>query len=293
MPSAPGVGAVEAKTQYLDADGRRLAFRSIGTGRPIVLCTRFRGNMDLWDPLFLDSLAAAGFRAITFDYSGLGLSTGAPDYNPLSLARDAHDLIEGLALRDVVVCGWSLGGLAAQAYLAMFPDALTHLVLIGTGPPGLLVKPAEQLFYDTASKPVNTLDDEVVLFFEPRSVASRAAAERSHQRIARRSGDVSPPIPIDFATGFLGTKPRNPIFPADSVLAAMKHTAVPILHVGGDHDISFPIENWYALNGQLPTLQLLTYSAAGHAPHHEHPVAVAEHIGAFVRTTAMAVMQSG
>jgi pimeloyl-ACP methyl ester carboxylesterase len=70
------------------------------------------------------------------------------------------------------------------------------------------------------------------------------------------------------------------------VLAALKSTTIPILHVGGDHDISFPIENWYALNGQLPTVQLLTFPQAGHGPQHEHPVAVAEHIGTFVRTTA-------
>ena len=69
-------GALAAHTQYVDVNGRRLAYRSIGTGKPLVLCTRFRGNMDLWDPLFLDSLAATGFRVITFDYSGLGLSTG-------------------------------------------------------------------------------------------------------------------------------------------------------------------------------------------------------------------------
>lgn len=277
--------AVHARTQYVETKGRRLAFRSIGDGTPLVLCLRFRGNMDLWDPLFLDSLAAEGFRVITFDYSGLGLSTGTPDYNPPALARDAHDLIEALALRDVVVGGWSLGGLAAQAYLAMYPADLTHLVLIGTGPPGLLVKTADQLFYDTASHPVNTFEDEVILFFEPRSGASRAAAERSHQRIAQRTTDLSVPVPVDFATAFLSTGPRNPIFPADTVLDAMKVTTVPILHVGGDHDISFPIENWYALNSQLPTLQLLTYPTAGHAPHHQHPVAAAAHIATFVRTT--------
>jgi hypothetical protein len=29
-----------------------------------VLCTRFRGNMDVWDPAFLDALARNGFRVI-------------------------------------------------------------------------------------------------------------------------------------------------------------------------------------------------------------------------------------
>lgn len=272
-------------TLYVDVNGRRLAYRSIGSGKPLVLCIRFRGNMDLWDPLFLDSLAAAGFRVITFDYSGLGLSTGEKNYDPMSLARDAHDLVQALDLRDIVIGGWSLGGLAAQAFIAMYPQRVTHAVLIGTGPPGPNVKDAEQLFYETASRPVNTFEDEVVLFFEPRSAASREAAQRSHDRIAQRSVDRSAPVPIDFAVSFLGSGPRNPIFPADAVLAALKHTTIPILHIGGDHDISFPIENWYALNGQLPTFQLITFPQAGHGPHHEHPVATAEHVATFVRTT--------
>src|SRR5262245_39380713 len=279
------MNAITAQNQFLESRGRRLAYRSIGAGKPIVLCTRFRGNLDLWDPLFLDSLALAGFRAITFDYSGLGLSTGDKNYSPMSLARDAHDLIVALDLQDVVIGGWSLGGLAAQAFIALYPELVTHAVLIGTGPPGLNVKDAEQLFYDTASKPVNTFDDEVILFFEPRSPASRAAAKRSHDRIAQRTVDRSVPVPVDFAVAFLGSAPKNPIFPADAVLEALKSTTIPILHVGGDHDVSFPIENWYARHRELPTLQLLTFPNTGHAPQHEHPVAVAEHIAAFVRTS--------
>jgi pimeloyl-ACP methyl ester carboxylesterase len=277
--------ALTTPNLFLDTRGRRLAYRSIGAGTPVVLCTRFRGNMDLWDPLFLDSLAAAGFRVITFDYSGLGLSTGDKTYDPVSLARDARDLIEALDLKDVVIGGWSLGGLAAQTFVAMYPDRISHAVLIGTGPPGPLVKTAEQLFYDTARIPENTIEEQITLFFEPRSHASRAAGKRSIDRIAKRETDCSMPVPIEFAATALGVRPRNPMFPADAVLTALKTTAIPLLHVGGDHDISFPVENWYALNQQLPTLQLLTLPQAGHAPHHQYPIATARHIATFVRTS--------
>src|SRR5262249_51165757 len=277
-----------APNQFVESRGRRLAYRSIGTGTPIVLCTRFRGNKDLWDPLFLDSLASRGMRVITFDYSGLGLSTGARTYDPVSLARDARDLIEALELNKVVIAGWSLGGLAAQTFLAMYPQNITHAVLIGTGPPGPTVKSAEQLFYDTARIPENTFEEQIILFFEPKSQLSRAAARLSVDRIESRQGDRSVAVPIEFATAALGTRPRNPTLPADAVLAVLKTTTVPILHVGADHDISFPVENWYALNSQLPTLQVLTFPQAGHAPHHQYPVASAEHIATFVHKTPSA-----
>ena len=277
--------AVNAPNHYVDVVGRRLAYRSIGEGTPIVLCTRFRGTMDVWDPAFLDALSNQGFRVITFDYSGLGLSSGDRNYDPPALARDAVDLIDALELDRVVIGGWSLGGLAAQVVVAMFPTRISHAVLIGTSPPGPLIKPAEQLFYDTAVKPDNSFEDEVVLFFEPSSTASRDAAKRSVDRIAQRTEGRSAPVPAEWAAARLGNTPRNPIFPANAVLTALKNTNIPILHIGADHDPIFPVENWYALNQQLPTLQLLTFPRAGHGPHHEHPEAAAAHIATFVRTT--------
>jgi pimeloyl-ACP methyl ester carboxylesterase len=281
----PVVTAVNAPTQFVEVDGRKLAYRSIGVGVPLVLCVRFRGTMDVWDPAFLDALVAEGFQVVTFDYSGLGASTGEKTLNPFALAKDAGDLIKALDLKDIVLGGWSLGGLAAQAALALFPDQVSHLVLVGTGPPGVYIKQAEQLFYDTARKD-NDFEDEVILFFEPKSPASRAAAQRSHDRIAARTVDLSPPVPREWAAELLGDKPKANPFPAEPILDLLKSTDIPILHVGGDHDISFPIENWYALNQALPTLQLLTFPKAGHGPQHEHPEASAAHIATFVRTTS-------
>jgi pimeloyl-ACP methyl ester carboxylesterase len=268
----------------VELGGRRLAYRSVGEGMPVLLCTRFRGNMDTWDPAFLDGLVAEGYRVITFDYAGLGLSTGERTYNPASLARDAAELISALGLGRVVIGGWSLGGIAAQVLLATRPDLVSHAVLIGTTPPGPAVKAPEQLFVDTARVPGSSPERDEILFFEPGSALSRAAAARSAERLALRQDGRSPEVPGDWAAAQLGDTPRNPPFPSDAVLAALKATSVPILHIGADHDIAFPVENWYALNGHLPTVQLLTYPQAGHAPHHQYPEAAAASVGTFLRT---------
>lgn len=254
--------ALTAPTQFIETGGRTLAYRSIGKGKPILLATRFRGTLDLWDPAFLNGLAERGFRVITFDYSGLGLSTGTPSYNPLEMAADPRDLIQALGLKDVILLGWSIGGMAAQVALTLYPQEISHLVLLGSTPPGDLVKPAEQLFYNLAGKDVNDFEDVVALFFEPKSASSRAAASRSQARIAGG--------------------PANPAFPAPPVMETLKTTSVPILHIGGDHDIIFPVENWYALNGVLPTVTLVTYPSAGHGPQHQHPELTADIIASFV-----------
>jgi pimeloyl-ACP methyl ester carboxylesterase len=104
------------QTRFVEVGGRKLAYRSVGKGKPIVLCHRFRGVLDLWDPAFIDSLTAEGFQVVTFDYSGLGQSTGEKSYNPASLVQDAKDLIDALGLRDVVIGGWSIGGLLRRYF---------------------------------------------------------------------------------------------------------------------------------------------------------------------------------
>lgn len=272
-------------TKFLESKGRRLAYRSVGTGKPLVLCNRFRGVLDLWDPAFIDGLAGQGFQVITFDYSGLGQSTGEKSYNPMSLAQDTVDLISGLGLEDFAIGGWSIGGITAQIVLAMTGDKASHVVLLATTPPGQLVKPGEQLFYDTAAKPGIDLDQFTTVFFEPSDAASREASKRSFERIAARKDGRSPDVPADWAISQIGNTPRNPLFPADQILDLLKATKTPILHLGGDHDIVMPVENWYALNNQLPTLQLITYPRAGHGPHHQYPEMAAVQISAFVKNT--------
>jgi pimeloyl-ACP methyl ester carboxylesterase len=275
--------SLQARTQFVDTRGRRLAFRRFGAGTPIVLCVRFRGTMDSWDPAFLDALAAEGLEVIVFDYSGLGLSTGTPTYNPAALAKDALDLVAALGLRRVVIGGWSVGGIVAQIILAQAQELVSHVVLIATTPPGPLVKTGEPLFYELARRSNTAPEDAVQLFFEPRSAASRTAAAASLARQALRSEDRSPEVPYEWAGQQLSEGPRNPMFPADGVLHLLKSTTVPVLHIGADHDIVFPVENWYALNAQLPTLQLVTFPSAGHGPQLQYPQAAAGHIGTFVK----------
>jgi pimeloyl-ACP methyl ester carboxylesterase len=274
------VTAITAPTQFVEVNDRRLAYRTIGSGQPLVLLVRYRGTMDDWDPLFLDNLAERGFQVTVFDYSGLGQSSGTRSYNPGALAKDAIELIQALGLGKVVIGGWSLGGIAAQVVLTQAPQLVSHAVLMGTTPPGLLAKPGEALFYELARRE-NDFEDFVSLFFEPASDTSRASAERAWARLASRVADRSPQVPVDWAAQQLGDGPENTVFPVEAVLHALKSTTIPLLHLGADHDIVFPVENWYALNSQLPTLTVVSFPSAGHGPHMQYPEAAAGHIAAF------------
>lgn len=282
-------GARTAPSQTIESRGRRLAYRMFGAGPTLVLALRFRGVMDSWDPAFLDALAAS-FTVVIFDYSGLGRSTGTPSYQRAAMAQDILDLADGLGLGRFVLGGWSLGGVAAQVFAAEHPDRVRQLILIGTTPPGPQPHGPEPVFYERALKPVNDLDDETVLFFEPASEASRAAARASHARIAAREGDLSPPVPPETFLRLLEeSNDPEAIFPDPDgrFEAFFRQGSLPVLAISGDHEIVFPVANWQALNRVWPTLHLVTIPQAGHGPQHQMPEFVAGLIAGFVRATPL------
>ncbi|PTL76508.1 alpha/beta fold hydrolase [Vitiosangium sp. GDMCC 1.1324] len=280
---APVPTAVNTPTRFVEVKGRRLAYRELGQGVPIILCLRFRGILDSWDPAFLDALAAH-HRVITFDYSGLGQSTGTPSYVRTSLAQDAVDLADALGLERFIIGGWSLGGIAAQVVTRLHPERVIKIILIGTTPPGKVRMPAKPIFYERALKPENDLDDEVVLFFHPESQKSRAAAVASHNRIAARTTDTSPAIPINTVLKMLAESKGDDVFVDDSGYRDfLKTTTIPILVISGDQEIVFPVENWFDLTPQTKSVHLMVFPQMGHGPQHEAPQVCADLIASFIK----------
>ena len=176
--------------------------------------------------------------------------------------------------------------MAAQTVTTHHPELVIHTILIGTVPPGKNAYPAEQLFFETALKPVYDLADEAILFFEPQSAASRNAAKLSHDRIAERTGDLDIPIPPLLYDRLLQEDAGEDLFPdKHDSRDKLKTMKTPILVISGDHHLVFPVENWYALTRELPTMQLIVFPQAGHGPQHQYPEACVEYITMFIRTT--------
>lgn len=285
LPAAPAADhAVSAPTQFVETkDGRTLAYRSVGRGPVIVLCNRFRGTLDHWDPAFIDGLAK-NFRVITFDFRGIGRSSGEAPTKIMEMADDAKELIEALKLGKVILGGWSMGGMAAQVLATVHPEMISHLVLIGTGPAGKNGHDMEPIFLEVAHKPVNDLADEYILFFEPKSEPSRRAADASHERIARRTTDLDVPVPPPAWARLhqAGAEFRANLHGSREMLL---RTRIPILILHGDHDIVFPVENWHALNREMPTAQLIVFPHAGHGPQHQFVDASVAYLTSFVLCT--------
>src|SRR4051812_9378362 len=121
-PSAYAADALTAPTKVVKVGRQKVGYRSIGTGRPIVLVMGLGGTMDGWDPTFLDALAATGHRVVIFDNEGIGRSRALKGRLTIRRMGDtAAALIARLKLKRPDVGGWSMGGMIAQSLAVRHP----------------------------------------------------------------------------------------------------------------------------------------------------------------------------
>jgi len=273
------VSATNVRTQMATVGDRQFAYRSIGTGSPVLFLQRFRGTMDDWDPALVDAVAT-NHRAILFDNSGVATSTGEVATTLEAAADDAVVFARSLGIDKAAVLGWSMGGLIAQEVAIRHPDFSRQAIVIGAVPPGPTPTPTQQLFATTARKPVYSFEDQVTLFFT-QSDASRKAAQRSLDRIAARTVDREPPVSV---TAYTNQTAAIKGFHEDlDALAKIEATDVPILVLNGNQDIANPVDNWYALGAKARSAEIHVFPDAAHGSLHQLPERTAEEISNFIR----------
>jgi pimeloyl-ACP methyl ester carboxylesterase len=117
-------------------DGGSISVISRGTGPPILLSHGVTLSVRTWVKQ-MESLPETGFRTIAFDHRGHGESSvGDAGHTLDTLAADMRTVLEGLDLRDAVLVGHSMGGVAAMLFCLRHPEEaaarLAGLVLLST-----------------------------------------------------------------------------------------------------------------------------------------------------------------
>src|SRR6188508_1753967 len=126
---------VETET-FVETDRARLAVRTLGNGRPIVV---LHGGPDFDYEYLLpevDQLADLG-RLVLYAQRGRGRSFAGEGPDDVSIESDVADLD---AIRtwtgsdDVALLGHSWGGVLAMEYAIRHPGRVSHLILANTAP---------------------------------------------------------------------------------------------------------------------------------------------------------------
>jgi pimeloyl-ACP methyl ester carboxylesterase len=101
---------------------------SRGSGQPIVMSHGVLLTAQTWVKQFR-TFPELGFRAVAFDHRGHGGSTCGTDGHTVdTLASDVRTVLEALDLRDAILVGHSMGGVAVQAFCIRFPEVAAERV---------------------------------------------------------------------------------------------------------------------------------------------------------------------
>jgi pimeloyl-ACP methyl ester carboxylesterase len=248
------------ETTQVDTSRGQIAVREDGSPDvPIlVLCQRFQGGIEDWDPRFIDALARQR-RVVRFDMPGIGASPGDMPDSVQGMAKVVAALLDALDLQQVDLLGWSLGGYMAQAVTLTWPHRVRRLVIAGSGPGGPNAPARDPRVGEITAK--DPTRDEIAYLFFPETEEGRVAAVEHLDLIAygqrpsvrRGSSDRQRTAITQWTKGIGSARPR------------LGELAVPVLVANGVHDVMVPAENSFAIAREAPDAKLVIYPRSGHA----------------------------
>ena len=144
-----------------------IVYEIAGTaGDPALLLLHGLGSsMLVWHDEMVAGFVDRGFFVLRMDHRDSGLSTILPDgarYTLDDMAADAMAVLDAAGCERAVVCGYSLGGMVAQAAAIAFGGRVAGLVSISshTGEPGVGDPTPEALAALTAP-PAATVSEQI------------------------------------------------------------------------------------------------------------------------------------
>jgi Predicted hydrolases or acyltransferases (alpha/beta hydrolase superfamily) len=249
-------------TQFIEANGVRFAYRSYGKkdGIPVIYLNHLSANLDNCDPRIMDGIATQ-HQIISFDYRGIGATSGKQGKSIPLMAKDVISFIHALGYDKVDLFGFSLGGFISQEILLAEPALVRKVILAGTGPRGGQgVSDVVGLTYKDILKGYLTFRDPKFYLFFTKTSNGKNAARQFLKRLKERKENRDTKTKFQaFRTQLKAIYAWGHEKPAD--LSVIKH---PILIANGDHDRMVPTPNSYDMAKRFPNAELVIYDDAGH-----------------------------
>ena len=260
------------------ADGRRLAYRELGEGQPLV----FLHGWAMSSAVFTETLAALSgqWRVLAPDLRGHGGSEAGAGYDLDDFAADLAGWMERLNLSGAGLVGWSLGGQVALELYPRVSRRVRRLALIAATPRfcagdgwehGLPAGQVRAMARDLRRNYVKAMGD----FFALQFAGEELARERYRRIVDFAVRDGRLPAP-QVALAALETLRR-----ADQRPQLTTTLDLPVLVLHGSGDRIVPAGAGRYLSEQLPQGRLVLLEGAGHAPFLSRPEIAFEHWRAF------------
>lgn len=250
----------------LDRSGTRISYADhAGTGAPSAPALLLTHGFAASSAMFKANLPAltAGNRVVTWDIRGHGGSDYPADeasYSAATATGDMAAILDHLGINSAILGGHSLGGYLSLDFALRFPDRVSGLILIDTGP-GFRNPDARGSWNATADGSADA--------FSQRGLSALGGSSELHGQLHRD------------ATG-LAMAARFLLKQYDSHVLDSLHTiSVPALVVVGANDRRF-IPAAEHMARKMPDARLVVIPDAGHAPNVDQPAVFGAQVRAFL-----------
>src|SRR3984957_10875741 len=277
------ITAVTAPTQFAQAaDGVTYAYRRFGGASdvPLLMLQHFRGNIDSWDPAFIDALAAER-EVILVDYAGVSSSTGLPAHTVAETARQVIAFADAIGLTRTDLLGFSLGGFVAQDVALTRPALVRRLVLAGTGPKGAPGAHGWRQDIANAARADNPGGEDLLYIFFAHTETSQAKGVEFLGRFLQRTEDR------DTASSLAVRDAQYDAvldwgIPNHGALQRLTGIEAPTLIIQGDNDLMIPTRLSHLMAGLIPDARLRIYPEVAHGSLFQYPRQAAADVNAFL-----------
>jgi len=235
-------------------------FSLLGSGPTVLLLHDADGDHLSFAPQ-LETLAAAGWRAVAWDMPGYGRSAPVEPYGFKGLAQRCLLLLDALQCDEVTLVGHGFGAMLALELALRAPMRVRSLVLCAGGPP-----------LDAAA---------TAAWVAPRLAGLDAGLDMAGlaaQIVARDAGSAALPEGLQLARHAMARVPaatyRRALQALDSFVRGAPdfiRLHVPTLFIGGEQDRCTPPEALLALAHVLADARVQLLPGTGHWPQLENP----------------------
>jgi pimeloyl-ACP methyl ester carboxylesterase len=213
--------------------GREIYYNSRGNGNPVVLVHGYLESSEVFDS-FAEKLSA-DFRVISIDLPGHGLSDVYSLVHTMEfMATAIKELLDNLKISKAFICGHSLGGYVALAFLELFPERLSGYSLFHSHPLAdsneAIEKRHREIAIVKAGKKDLMYPDNVTRMFASINL-------EKFQDALQRSKDIASKIPGDGIIAVLNGMIQRP-----ARVSIMEEGRVPCLWILGLMDNYIPCE---------------------------------------------------
>lgn len=249
-------------TRFVEANGIKFAYRAYGKedDLPVIYFTHLTANLDNCDPRIMDAIAAHR-QIISFDYRGVGATTGKQGESIPDMAKDAIAFIHALGYKQVDIVAFSMGGFITQEILLVEPQLVRKAILAGTGPRGGEGIPdvVGRTYSDILKGLLTFRDPKFYLFFTQNKIgkdAARGFLKRLKERKENRDKKVKLYV---LKKQLKAIKKWGYDKPAD--LSAF---TLPVFIANGDADRMVPTQLSHDMAKRFPNAQIKIYPNSGH-----------------------------